>query len=71
MSEPCTCPHCNAKQNRIAAYGAIRRAATVARQNDKAARHFAWEGDSQAYAFRMAAVNVRRAIRAAIRSAAA
>jgi hypothetical protein len=66
MSDPCTCSECNAKQNRIAAFGAIRRAATLARTNDKVARHYAWEGDPQAYAFRMAANNVRRAIRHAI-----
>ena len=34
MRDPCTCCECNAKQNRIAAFAAIRRAAEVARWND-------------------------------------
>lgn len=50
------------------AFGAIRRAVTLARINDKVARRLAWEGDPQAFAFRMAANDVRRAIRAAIGS---
>ena len=68
MSDPCTCSECNAKKNRIASFGAIRRAATLARTNDKIARRYAWEGDPQAFAFRMAANDIRRAIRAAIGS---
>lgn len=66
MSNPCTCSECNTKQNRIAAFGAIRRAAILARINDKIARRYAWEGDPQAFAFRMAANDIRRAIRVAI-----
>ena len=66
MSDPCTCEQCNAKQNRIAAFKAIRRAATIARENDKFASHFACGNDPPAYAFRVAAINVRRAIRRAI-----
>jgi hypothetical protein len=35
MSDPCTCPHCNAKQNRIEAYGAIRRVLTLVRHRER------------------------------------
>ena len=54
--------------DRSEAFGAIRRAAEIARTSDKIARRYAWDGDPQAFAFRMAANNVRRAIRAAIGS---
>lgn len=35
MSDPCTCEACNTKQNRILAFGAIRRAAAAARHHDR------------------------------------
>jgi len=53
---------------RTEAFAAIRRAAEIARISDRVARHYAWEGNPQAYAFRIAANDVRRAIRAAIGS---
>lgn len=39
MSDPCTCAECNAKQNRIHAFGAIRRAVLTARHFDAKARN--------------------------------
>jgi hypothetical protein len=59
-------PHID--ENTSAAVGAIRRAVAIARTNDKIARRYAWEGDPQAFAFRMAADSVRRAIRQAMQS---
>jgi hypothetical protein len=53
---------------RTEAFAAIRSAAEIARTSDKVARRYAWAGDPQAYAFRIAANDVRRAIRAAIGS---
>lgn len=53
MSDPCTCSDCNAKANRIAAFGAIRRAAQETRDWE------AFGGDGHP---------IRRAIRAAIGS---
>lgn len=53
---------------RLAAFGAIRRAVEMARNHDKVARHYAWEGDPQAHVWRTAAISIRRAIRAAIGS---
>ena len=81
MSDPCTCSWCNAKKNRIAAFGAIRRAAEVARQFDHDAEvlrqrcHAIVDGkDSGDVAIlnryqgesKINAAIVRRAIRAAI-----
>ena len=65
MSKPMSIqPHIDEK-TRVAAFTAIRRAVTLARINDKVARRLAGEGDPLAFAFRMAANDVRRAIRAA------
>lgn len=69
MSDPCTCSECNAKQNRIAAFGAIRRAAAVARDHDKSARFYNEQGNSEGRVLGgILARNTRRAIRAAIGS---
>lgn len=72
MSDPCTCSECNAKQNRIVAFGAIRRAAEIARHHEWEARII--ELGATDFAKRLAAEHfclakaVRRAIRAAIGS---
>ena len=72
MTDDCTCANCNTKRNRIAAFGAIRRAEAVARHHDYEARIV--ECASTDFAKRLAAEHfclgraVRRAIRAAIGS---
>lgn len=68
MTDDCTCAKCNNKRNRTAAFGAIRRAAEVARGLEAHKRgeigamhdHTHWD-EAQAIA-------IRRAIRAAIGS---
>lgn len=40
MSEPCTCERCIAKQARVLAFGAIRRAVSVARKHDARAEKY-------------------------------
>ena len=65
MSKPMSSQLHTDEKTRVAAFGAIRRAVTLARINDKVARRLAGEGDPLAFAFRMAANDVRRAIRAA------
>ena len=56
MSDPCTCADCNAKANRIAAFGALRRAAEVIREAERL------------HLCKYEANYIRRAIRAAIGS---
>lgn len=65
MTDDCTCANCNAKRNRIAAFGAIRRAVTHARALDRLA---AWGGNAQQFTDRYAALQIRNAIRLAIGS---
>lgn len=62
----CTCAKCNTKANRIAAFAAMRRAATVARDADRLADVV----DDKAWASRLyrEAAGARAAIRAAIGS---
>ena len=66
MSDPCTCLDCNAKANRIAAFGAIRRAVEVARECEATG----WEQTTLGlqWAWWNKAHEIRRAIRAAIGS---
>ena len=67
MSDPCTCAECNAKQNRIHAFGAMRRATEIARRYDNAEREMAARNYYEAAGvYGRYAENIRRAIRAAI-----
>lgn len=68
MTDDCTCANCNTKRNRIAAFGAIRRAAEVARSYDAAAITVSHRSESEADVFVSMGDGVRRAIRAAIGS---
>lgn len=56
------------KQARIAAFGAIRRAAEIARQQDREAERDRYEHGGEAHRYEDAAALVRDAIRAAIES---
>ena len=68
-AEVCTCAKCTAKRNRIAAFGAIRRAVSVARLYDNPDELFGPCADDAAKLdFDMTARTVRCAIRAAIGS---
>ncbi len=67
MTDDCTCSKCNDKRNRIAAFGAIRRAATHARNLERLAAG-AWGGNAQQFTDRYSAHQIRNAIRLAIGS---
>ena len=64
-ADVCTCAKCNAKANRIAAFGAIRRAAEVARRIE---RDTTWDDVDDGLGDLITAAGIREAIRAAIGS---
>lgn len=65
-ADVCTCPKCNAKANRIAAFGAIRRAAEIMRWHEANAKRLERLRPDGLNEYEAQAI--RRAIRAAIRS---
>lgn len=65
MTDDCTCANCNTKRNRIAGFGAIRRAAQVARRIE---RDTTWDDVDDGLGDLITAAGIRQAIRAAIRS---
>lgn len=66
-AEPCTCAKCNAKANRVAVFGGIRRAVDLARTLDQLAHTHGVQPRS-AFEMRLQASAIRHGIRAAIGS---